>query len=336
MKIEFLHHYRKRHGMPLRERLIAWLPRYAPRAARFGALLNLRNRIPGMAALGERLTGFSRHRPLPEWHARPFRDSTPVADRTTADVVLFVDTFNRWFEADNARAALTVLEAAGYKVHVATPPKGERPLCCGRTFLTAGLVDEARAEQRRVLDALGPYVERGIPIVGLEPSCLLTMRDEFKSVLPGEASTALAGRALLLEEFLAAEAEAGRLRLPLKALPHKRALLHGHCHQKAFGALAPTERVLKMIPGLEVSTIQTTCCGMAGAFGYQAEHYEVSMKMGELGVLPAARAADPDTVIVADGTSCRHQIQDGAQRQAVHLAILLRDALEQPEDRRAP
>jgi Fe-S oxidoreductase len=229
-----------------------------------------------------------------------------------------------------------VLEAAGYKVHVAHPPKGERPLCCGRTFLTAGLVDEARAEQRRVLDALGPYVERGIPIIGLEPSCLLTMRDEFKSVLPGESSTALAGRAVLLEEFLAAEAEAGRLHLKLKALPHKRALLHGHCHQKAFGALAPTERVLKMIPGLEVSTIQSTCCGMAGAFGYQAEHYEVSMKMGELGVLPAARAADPDTVIVADGTSCRHQIQDGAQRQAVHLAILLRDALEQPEDRRAP
>jgi Fe-S oxidoreductase len=210
------------------------------------------------------------------------------------------------------------------------PPDGGRPLCCGRTFLTAGLVDEARVEQRRVLDALGPYVERGIPIVGLEPSCLLTMRDEFESVLPGEASTALTGRALLLEEFLAGEAEAGRLRLPLKPLPQKRVLLHGHCHQKAFGAMAPTERVLKMIPGLEVATIQSTCCGMAGAFGYQAEHYEVSMKMGELGVLPAARAAEPDTVIVADGTSCRHQIQDGAQRQAVHAAVLLRDALEQP------
>jgi FAD/FMN-containing dehydrogenase/Fe-S oxidoreductase len=336
MKIEFLHHYRKRHGVPLRERLIAWLPRYAPKAARLGGMLNLRNRVPALAALGERLTGFSSKRPLPKWHARPFRNAEATADGAAAEVVLFVDTFNRWFEADNARAALTVLEAAGYKVHVATPPKGERPLCCGRTFLTAGLVDEARVEQRRVLEALGPYVERGIPIVGLEPSCLLTMRDEFKSVLPGEASTALADRALLLEEFLAAEAEAGRLRLKLKALPHKRALLHGHCHQKAFGALAPTERVLKMIPGLEVSTIQSTCCGMAGAFGYQAEHYEVSMKMGELGVLPAARAADPDTVIVADGTSCRHQIQDGAQRQAVHLAILLRDALEQPEDRRAP
>jgi Fe-S oxidoreductase len=107
-------------------------------------------------------------------------------------------------------------------------------------------------------------------------------------------------------------------------------LLHRHCHQKAFGAMAPTERVLKMIPGLEVATIQSTCCGMAGAFGYQAEHYEVSMKMGELGVLPAARAAERDTVIVADGTSCRHQIQDGAQRQAVHVAVLLRDALEQP------
>ncbi|EWY37240.1 lactate dehydrogenase [Skermanella stibiiresistens SB22] len=339
MKIEFLHHYRKRHGIPLRERLIAWLPRYAPMAARLGGMLNLRNRVPALAGLGERLTGFSRHRPLPKWHAEPFRDLAPketgATDGSVAEVVLFVDTFNRWFEADNARAALAVLEAAGYKVHVAMPPKGERPLCCGRTFLSAGLVDEARIEQRRVLDALGPHVERGTPIVGLEPSCLLTMRDEFKSVLPGPASAALAGRALLLEEFLAAEAEAGRLRLPLRALPHKRALLHGHCHQKAFGAMPATERVLKMIPGLEVSTIQSTCCGMAGAFGYQAEHYEVSMRMGELGVLPAARAADADTVIVADGTSCRHQIQDGARRQAVHLAILLRDALERPEDRLA-
>jgi Fe-S oxidoreductase len=182
-------------------------------------MLNLRNRVPALAALGERLTGFSSKRPLPKWHDRPFRNAEAAADGAAAEVVLFVDTFNRWFEADNARAALTVLEAAGYKVHVANPPKGERPLCCGRTFLSAGLVDEARAEQRRVLDALGPYVERGIPIVGLEPSCLLTMRDEFKSVLPGEASTALAGRAVLLEEFLAAEAEAGRLRLKLKALP---------------------------------------------------------------------------------------------------------------------
>ncbi|MCH8035642.1 MAG: hypothetical protein IIC53_00790 [Proteobacteria bacterium] len=164
-------------------------------------------------------------------------------------------------------------------------------------------------------------------MVGLEPSCLLTLRDEFTVLLPGAETEALASRALLFEEFLTAEREAGRLALDLGPIRAKRALLHGHCHQKAFGAMAAVEAALGLVPGLEVETIESGCCGMAGAFGYAAETYEISMKMGELALLPAVRAAGAETLIVADGTSCRQQIRDGAGREALHVARVLESAL---------
>jgi Fe-S oxidoreductase len=330
MKIEFLHHYHQRHGSRLKDRLIAWLPRYARWGARLGFLLNLRDRLPGLPWLSEKLLGFSARRPLPRWRRdifNPAHESAGAASVNGAEVVLLVDTFATYFEPDNARAALAVLRAAGYRVHLPRPPDGARPLCCGRTFLSAGLVDEARAEARRLIDALRPYIERGLPIIGLEPSCLLTLRDEFQVMSLGATTGALATQAMLFEEFLAREQEAGRLRLNLQALAEKRALLHGHCHQKAFGAMTAVQQVLRLVPGLEVQTVESGCCGMAGAFGYQAGHYDVSMKMGELNLLPAVRAAEPDTLIVADGTSCRQQIRDGAQREALHVARVLERAL---------
>jgi Fe-S oxidoreductase len=226
-------------------------------------------------------------------------------------VVLFVDTWNRYFEPENARAALKVLSAAGYRVHV------PRDLCCGRTFLSVGLVDEAKREAARMQDTLAPYVARGIPIVGLEPSCLFSLRDEF----PVMGFAKLARSALLFEEFLAREP--GRLKLKETK---KDVLLHGHCHQKAFDAMPAVHKVLSQVPGLKTTTIETSCCGMAGSFGYEAEHYEVSMKMAELSLLPAIRKA-PQALLVADGTSCRHQIEHGAARQAVHVARVLADAL---------
>ena len=177
-----------------------------------------------------------------------------------------------------------------------------------------------------MIETLRPYVERGIPIVGLEPSCLLSLRDEYHALLPGADTKALAQQALLFEEFLAREADRGALKLTLKPLA-KRALLHGHCHQKAFGAMPAVERALKLIPQLEVQTIESSCCGMAGSFGYEAEHYDVSMQMAEANLLPAVRAADAQTLIVADGTSCRHQIADGAKRRAMHVARVLEAAL---------
>ena len=200
-------------------------------------------------------------------------------------------------------------------------------MCEGRTFLAAGLVNEASAEARRLLDALKPYVERGIPVIGLEPSCLLTLRDEFKSMLPGEETSALSQNALLLEEFLAQQNQAGELRLKLKPLSVRRAIVHGHCHQKAFATMAAMQQTLALIPGLEVEVIDSGCCGMAGSFGYEASHYEISMKMAELSLLPAVRAAGDDTLVIANGTSCRHQIMDGAKRESQHIARVLQAAL---------
>jgi len=220
-----------------------------------------------------------------------------------------------------------VLEAAGYRVHVARAADAGRPLCCGRTFLSVGMVNEARYEARRLLDALLPYAARSVPIVGLEPSCLLTLRDELGAMLPGDEAAKVGANAWLLEEFLAREADAGRLALKLKPLAEKKALLHGHCHQKAFGAMGAVERALALVPGLAVETIESSCCGMAGAFGYDAKHYDVSMKMAEASLLPKVRAAEPGTLIVADGTSCRHQIRDGAGREALHVARVLEKAL---------
>jgi Fe-S oxidoreductase len=178
---------------------------------------------------------------------------------------------------------------------------------------------------------LAPHVASGAAVVGLEPSCLLSLRDEFLVMGLGDTAHQLAGHAFLIEEYLAREHRAGRLRLPLVALTQTRALLHGHCHQKAFDAIAPTLEVLRLIPGLEVELIESSCCGMAGSFGYEAAHYDVSMRMAELSLLPALRATPPDTLIVADGTSCRHQIEDGTRasgrRDALHVVRVLERAL---------
>ncbi len=216
--------------------------------------------------------------------------------------------------------------AAGYQVHFATPAEGERPLCCGRTFLSVGKVDEARREAERTLAALAPFVAKGLPVIGLEPSCLFTFRDEIPSLVKSETARQVAGNALLFEEFLAREAAAGKLDLPLTPIK-KRALLHGHCHQKSFDTMSAVETALKLVPDLEVDKIESSCCGMAGAFGYHADTIDVSRAMGELSLLPAVRKAPDDAIIVADGTSCRHQIHDGAGREAVHVARVLANSL---------
>jgi Fe-S oxidoreductase len=329
MKVEFLHHYHARHGLPLRERLIAWLPRYAPHAARLRGLLNLRDRVPGLAVLSERLLGLAAGRPLPVW-CKPWRESGRPARPEDIrgdgrDLVLLADTFNRYFEPATLAAAERVLRAAGYRLHPA--PGDGRPLCCGRTFLAAGQVARARTEARRMLEALSPLVERGVRVVGLEPSCLLTLRDEFLSLLPGPRTRALANAALLFEEALAQDAAAGLVTLPLADAAGRVAHLHGHCHQKAFGAMDAVAAVLGMVPGLAVRRIESGCCGMAGAFGYQAETLQTSKAMGELALLPAVRAAAPDDWIVADGTSCRSQIADATGRRAQLVAHVLEEYL---------
>jgi len=281
--------------------------------------------------LSEKLLGLSSRRTLPQWKTQTFFNSGAISatrkEVLTASkpVVLFVDTFNGYFESDNATSALKVLQAAGYTVHVATKDVANgKALCCGRTYLASGMVDEAKAKARELVAALLPFAEKGIAIVGLEPSCLLTMRDEMLVMGLGEEAQTISRHALLLEEFLAQEAAAGKLETLKAALkPVTQAiLLHGHCHQKAFGAVSPIIDVLKLIPGAKPELIESSCCGMAGSFGYEASHYDVSMQMAELSLLPAVRQ-QPDAIVVADGTSCRHQIRDGAQREAIHVAVLL-------------
>jgi Fe-S oxidoreductase len=333
MKIEVLAARAKKHGLSLHDRLVGYLPRYAPFAARHPRLFNLRDGSRVLRRASEMFAGFSARRSLPKWRKDVYQDrsdwryAAPDEAGPPREVVLFADTFNRYFERENLEAAMNVLLAGGYRVHAAVPKDGVRPLCCGRTFLAVGKLDEARKEMQRTLDALAPFVSDGVPVIGLEPSCLFTFRDELPALLKGDAVNALAANALLLEEFLARESREGRLKLPLGALP-KKALLHGHCHQKAFDAMGTVQSVLKLVPELAVETVESSCCGMAGSFGYNAATIDVSLKMGELSLLPAVRKADADALIVADGTSCRHQIHDGTERAALHVARVLEMSLD--------
>lgn len=328
MKIEVLAARVVRHGLSLRDRLVGYLPRYAALASRFAPLANLRNNSPLLRRLLEKFAGISARRALPEWRRDVFKSDIEATGQADGrEVVLFADTFNRAYERENLDAALRVLVEGGYRVHIPKPADRGRPLCCGRTFLSAGLVDQARAELDRLITTYAPFAARGVPIVGLEPSCLLTLRDELLSLRSDDTAKSISAHALLFEEFLVREAEAGRLSLPLGPVAAK-AMVHGHCHQKSFGAFKPVEQVLRLVPGLNVETIESSCCGMAGAFGYGADTYQASMEMAELSLLPAIRRADDTTLVVADGTSCRHQIKDGAGRGALHVARVLAMSLD--------
>ncbi|MFL5415055.1 MAG: FAD-binding and (Fe-S)-binding domain-containing protein [Myxococcales bacterium] len=322
MKIEFLHHWHERHGISAKSRLTAFLPRYAPLASRLAPLVNLRNSAKPLAAVAEKLTGMSAKRKLPAWRTDYYR-AAPTK-QAGPQVVLFVDCFSRYFEPENARAARAVLEAGGYTV---VEDRSSRPLCCGRTFLSAGLVPQAREELTRLVQALGSKAEQGTPVVGLEPSCLLTLRDELPAVVKDGPIEAIGKQAMLFEEFLAGESRRGTLSLPLRKNGARKAYLHGHCHQKALGTMPDVVAALGLVPGLSLEVIESSCCGMAGSFGYEAEHYEISMRMAERSLLPAVRAAPQDALILADGTSCRHQIADGTGRRAEHVARVFASAL---------
>jgi Fe-S oxidoreductase len=317
MKIEVLAARADRHGIGRRDHLVAELPRYARFLSHLPGLMNVRNRSPMLRRLMERYGGLSAGRTLPEWSHAPFRNTeaaSPAGPRGA--VFLLADTFNRYFEPENLRAALRVLQAAGYGVVI--PASGRRAVCCGRTFLAAGMVDKARDEARRTMAALAG----DMPVIGLEPSCLFTLRDEFRSLLPGANADALAGRAMLLSEFLA-KAKPGLAFKPLPGHAH----VHGHCHQKSFGAFPDALAALQRVPELTVKPIASSCCGMAGAFGYQTETQDASRAMAEASLLPAVRAAAGADFIVADGTSCRHQIRDLSGREAIHSVRLLDRAL---------
>jgi FAD/FMN-containing dehydrogenase/Fe-S oxidoreductase len=327
MKIEVQAARVAKGGLSLHERLIGYLPRYAPLAAKWAKFANMRNDAPRLRQWSERYLGLSARRSLPRWRADPWREPARIPGAEARPVVFFADTFNRYFEPENIDAALAVFAAAGYEVHLPRAADGRWPLCCGRTFLAVGLIDEARREAQRCAAALAPFLERGIPFIGLEPSCMLGFRDEIPALVKGDDGRRLAAHALLFEEFLAREAKAGTLKLSLRPVA-RRALLHGHCHQKSFAVMPAVETVLNLVPELAVEMVDSSCCGMAGAFGYGADTIDVSLKMAELSLLPAVRRADSDTLVVADGTSCRHQIKDGSGREALHVARVLAMSLD--------
>ncbi len=325
MKIEVLAAANKRRPLPWKDLAVAYLPRYSGMAAALAPIMNMRNVVPGLAKVSELLLGLSARRELPRWRSDSFRLEGSAGPAEGAEVALFADTFNAGFEPENLYAAVDVLSRLGYRVTQVRPGKGRR-VCCGRTFLSVGLVEEAKVEARRFIDAVRPFVERGVPIVGLEPSCLLTLKDEWPALMPGETTGRIGSLAFLFEDFIAAEMAAGRITGPI-ATQNAKVLLHGHCHQKAFDAMPAVATALSLVDGLEVETVETSCCGMAGAFGYAADTYAASMAMAERSLLPAVRNAPAGTILAADGFSCRHQIADGTGRRPLHVARILRDAM---------
>ena len=309
-------------GNGIHQKLIAHLPRYAPYASRMSWLSNVLTTSNLMRTVLEPVTGISRHRPTPKWHPTPYLNPDPAGQSGAEPVVLFADTFSTWFEPDIVRAAQNVLTAAGYRVHTASPCAGSRPLCCGRTYLTSGMIADAKKEISRLLKALSPYLDEGVPIVGLEPSCMLGMRDEIPLLMQNQLAEKLAASSFLLEEFI----EQQNLSFDLKPLS-RTALVHGHCHQKAFGQMSAMKKTLARIDGLDFSFIESGCCGMAGAFGYNRETYRVSEQIAELSLLPAIRDSASDAIIIADGTSCRHQVELATGKKPMHVAQLLDMAL---------
>ncbi|HMF51500.1 MAG TPA: FAD-linked oxidase C-terminal domain-containing protein, partial [Candidatus Saccharimonadales bacterium] len=319
LKYEFLDHYHRANGLPLRNKLFAGIETLN----RVGSkLAPISNWVAGSALnrwLMEAFTGIDRRRPLPQFAGETFEDwfrsHKPEGDGSNGDVVLFHDTFNNFNSPNVAIAATRFLEKSGYRVLLVDKK------CCGRPMISKGMLSQAKENAAWNVDKLTPYAEKGTPVVGLEPSCLLTLRDEYPEFLPTAAAKKVAANSFLLEEFVAREQNAGKLRLQAKG-NGKKVLLHGHCHQKALVGTAPTIAMLKSA-GYEVTEVDSGCCGMAGSFGFEKEHYDLSVKIGNRRLAPAVKAAAADVEIAAPGISCRQQIDHLAGRKAKHPAELL-------------
>ncbi len=322
LKYEFLHHYYQANGLPLRNRLFGRIARMNHLGARLPGLVNWISTLAPSRWVLEKVAGIDRRRPLPALAAQTFTDwfarRTPPSAAPRGEVVLFNDTFTTYNVPEIARAAVAVLEAAGYRV-VLIDRK-----CCGRPLISKGMLAEAREHAAWNVERLAPYARRGVPIVGLEPSCLLTLRDETVELVRTDDARAVARQSFLFEEFLVRERGRG-LELSFRA-NGKKALLHGHCHQKALVGTAPTVAALRWA-GFDVQEIDSGCCGMAGSFGFEREHYDISVALGNRRLAPAVKAAAAETEIVAPGISCRQQIQHLAGRRAKHPAEVLHESL---------
>jgi len=322
LKYEFLHHYHRANGLPLRNRLFGHIAKLNAVGARLPGIFNALSALAPSRWLLERVAGIDRRRPLPSLAAETFttwfaRRQAP-ASAARGEVVLFHDTFVTYNTPEIGRAAVELLETAGYRT-VLVDRK-----CCGRPLISKGMLDVAREHAAWNVARLAPYARRGVAIVGLEPSCLLTLRDEYVDLLRTDDARAVADQSALLEQFLLRERERG-LTLAFAGNGRK-ALLHGHCHQKAMVGTAPTVAALRWA-GYDVSEVDSGCCGMAGSFGFEREHYDISVALGNRRLAPAVKAVSADTAVVAPGISCRQQIAHLAGRRALHPAEALHRAL---------
>jgi len=325
LKAETLAAYYDRHGIPLRSRMFGSIRALNRMGSAAAPLANLLGGFGPARRLGERRLGISARRPLPRfqrenvarWWARRPGVSPSLPRSPQGELIFLADSFTSFTEPSAARAAIELLELAGWTVRL------EAAACCGRASLSKGLLDQARARAERMVARLAGPAGRGVPIVGAEPSCLLTLRDEYPALLPGDPRVAAVAEATRLpEELLAAAVAEGRLTL---ARGGARILFHGHCHQKAVTGTAATVALLRAVG--EVTEVDAGCCGMAGSFGFEAEHYDLSMRIGELRLFPAVRAEPAGTLIAASGVSCRQQIAHGTGRAAVHPLEIVRSAV---------
>jgi Fe-S oxidoreductase len=323
LKYEFLDHYHRVNGLPLRNRLFGGIERLNRIGSQFAPLSNW---VVGSGLnrwLMEKLAGIDRRRPLPQFAGVTFEDwfdgRKPEGDGAKGEVVLFHDTFNNFNTPNVAVATTRLLERLGY--HVLLVNKR----CCGRPMISKGMLGEAKNNAAWNVDQLAEYAERGVPIVGMEPSCLLTLRDEYPDFLRTNDAKLVARNSFLLEEFLLRERDTGKVSLSFGANGRK-ALLHGHCHQKALVGTAPTVALLKGA-GFEVSEVDSGCCGMAGSFGFEKEHYDLSLTIGNRRLAPAVKSASAEVEIVAPGISCRQQIEHLTGRKAKHTAEVLWEML---------
>jgi FAD/FMN-containing dehydrogenase/Fe-S oxidoreductase len=318
-KSEFLSHYYEGRARPRSAYAFGNIDLWARVASHAPGLVNLTTQLPFLRDISKLVAGIPKQRAIPAFAPETFKAWFHRRRRNVAapPVLLWPDTFNNYFHPQTARAAVEVLEAAGFRVIV---PRAN--LCCGRPLYDHGMLDRAQALLLQILDELSPEIEAGIPIVGLEPSCVAVFRDELVNLFPhDERAQALSRQTFLLSEFLETKAKD----FPLPRL-NRKALLHGHCHHKSLMKMTAEEAVLHRL-GVDFQSPAPGCCGMAGSFGFERDKYDVSIAIGELELLPAVRQAPPDWLIIADGFSCREQIAQGSPRHALHLAEVLQMAL---------
>ena len=324
LKYEFLDHYHRANGLPLRNNIFGAIERLNRVGSSLAPVSNWLAGAPLTRWLMEVVTGIDRRRPLPEFSGESFEEwfgsHHAEGDGSNGEVVLFHDTFNNFNTPEVAKAATRFLERSGYRVLLVEKK------CCGRPMISKGMLGQAKENCVWNVDRLAPFAEQGTPIVGLEPSCLLTLRDEYPEFLRTDAARKVAENSVLFEEFIMRQQGAGRVKLENNRQGQK-VLLHGHCHQKALVGTAPTVSMLKAA-GFDVSEIDSGCCGMAGSFGFEKEHYDLSVTIGNRRLAPAVKGAGADVEICAPGISCRQQIDHLAGRKAKHPAELMWDSVK--------